>query len=82
MDEGRRVQSFAWTNGALRTAKACGPGTPGLVLSLRDVSQATVTNKVMDTGEQLYWCRSAIGLLLSSMHSDEGPTSGGGQSWC
>ena len=37
-----------------RTAKACGPGTPGLVLSLRDVSQATVTNKVMDTGESTY----------------------------
>jgi hypothetical protein len=45
-----------------RTAKACGPGTPGLVLSLQigDVGplgptrrdlQATVTNKVMDTGE-------------------------------
>jgi hypothetical protein len=37
-----------------RTAEACGPGTPGLVLSLRDVSQATVTNKVMDTGESTH----------------------------
>src|SRR5262249_20799947 len=36
----------------MRTAKACGPGTPGLVLSLRgDSPRATVTNKVMDTGE-------------------------------
>jgi len=43
-------------------AKACGPGTPGLVLSLQvgDVGpsarragslQVMVTNKVMDTGE-------------------------------
>jgi hypothetical protein len=39
------------TCGVMRTAKACGSGTPGLVLSLRDVSQTTVTNKVMDTGE-------------------------------
>jgi hypothetical protein len=29
----------------IRTAKACGPGTPGLVLNLRDVSQATVTKR-------------------------------------
>jgi hypothetical protein len=36
----------------LRTAKACGPGTPGLVLSAQgDDLRATVTNKVMDTGE-------------------------------
>jgi hypothetical protein len=35
-----------------RTAKACGPGTPGLVLSAQgDDLRATVTNKVMDTGE-------------------------------
>ena len=30
--------SSARTNDARRTAEACGPGTPGLVLSLRDVS--------------------------------------------
>jgi hypothetical protein len=36
----------------MRTAKTCGPGTPGLVLSLEfDELKATVTNKVMDTGE-------------------------------
>jgi len=34
-----------------RTQKSCGSGTPGLVLSLPDVWQATVTNKVMDTGK-------------------------------
>ena len=34
-----------------RTAKSCGPGTPGLVLSLAEmIREATVTNKVMDTG--------------------------------
>ena len=36
----------------VRTAKSCGPGTPGLVLSAQgDHLRTTVTNKVMDTGE-------------------------------
>ena len=34
----------------VRTAKACGPGAPGLVLSLRDVSQATVTKRSWTPG--------------------------------
>ena len=34
----------------LRTAKACGPGTPGLVLSLRDVSWMTVTKRSWTPG--------------------------------
>jgi hypothetical protein len=29
----------------MRTAKACGPGTPTLVSSLREVAQATVAKK-------------------------------------
>ena len=41
----------AWRAVRTRTAKAGGPDTPGLVLSLRKtISQATVTNKVMGTG--------------------------------
>jgi hypothetical protein len=40
------------TNVATRTAKSCGPGAPGLASSVRVTNlQATVTNKVMDTGE-------------------------------
>ena len=36
----------------MRTTKACGPGATGLVLSPRMTNpRATVTNKVMDTGE-------------------------------
>jgi len=37
--------------GWLRTAKSCGPGAPGLAPSLEMILKATVTKKVMDTGE-------------------------------
>ena len=46
--DARRRQTYD----AMRTAKSCGPGTPGLVLSPQVTSlRSTVTNKVMDTGE-------------------------------
>jgi hypothetical protein len=56
----------------MRAAKACGPGTPGLVLSLArsrrrpyrargaEFRKATVTNKVMDTGESTQISRRTI----------------------
>jgi hypothetical protein len=45
-------RSCAQRSAMWRTAKSCGPGTPGLVLSLAEIiREATVTNKVMDTGE-------------------------------
>src|SRR5579871_6813942 len=47
MECGGRGRLRQDARGGPRTQKSCGPGTPGLVLSLRDVSQATVTNKVM-----------------------------------
>jgi hypothetical protein len=51
-----------WTQGAacnrlrgrtvrLRTAKSCGPGAPGLALSLRDIFAGDGDSEVMDTGE-------------------------------
>jgi hypothetical protein len=35
----------------MRTTKSCGPGTPGLVLSLRDVFAGDGDYEVTDTGE-------------------------------
>jgi hypothetical protein len=46
-----RALSGAERSALSRTAKACGPGTPGLVSSLAEmICEATVTKKVMDTG--------------------------------
>ena len=48
----RWTQLHCQTCNVMRTAKACGPGTPGLVLrSQVMILRTTVTNKVMDTGE-------------------------------
>jgi hypothetical protein len=51
-EEVSRARFLARTNDIFRTAKSCGPDAPGLSLSLREmIPRATVTNKVMDTGE-------------------------------
>ena len=46
------ARALVRTNDIQRTAKSCGPDAPGLASSLQMmILQATVTKKVMDTGE-------------------------------
>jgi hypothetical protein len=47
----RWTQSYCQTCNTARTAKSCGPGAPGLALSVQAILHVTVTKKVMDTGE-------------------------------